>query len=157
MGTEYLLTYKVCENVSSFPDSNVTISCTAILNDSSQINTSANYPPSYLIISKYVFKNASAAKFFLDSLASDLNTSPWNDNIPNFNYSDGLVYTTVVYPNYKGTNIAAEVLAIYKQYNNVVLSVSTSNMTNNANILEMKNYSSYLIFKYYRQIENTLS
>lgn len=153
-GTTYVITQKSCENVSALQDSNITVSCTGILNESPRlINGSA---PAYLIISKYTFSNTASAKFFMDSLSSDLNTSPWNDNIPEFNSSNGIVYTTVVYPNYKGSYLAAEVLAVYRQEGSTVLSVSTSNMTNNASIAKIKLYSQDLLFNYTKQINDTL-
>ncbi len=149
--TTYFVTKSTCSNFTFYANSNITSICTAILNVSSRSNVSVPY---YMILNKYSFLNVSDASSFLHALRSDLNTSPWYSNIPNAYYNSSVVYTTVVYPDYKNTNTSAEVLALYVQDNDVVLSASTSNLTNNANTATMKSYANYLLFNYKNRIEN---
>ncbi len=149
-GTTYIITPKGCSNVTQTPNSNITVICTAMLNVSSYANPSVPY---YMIINKYSFLNDSDAYSFLQALRSDLNTSPWYSNIPNAYYNSSVVYTTIVYPDYKNTNTSAEVLAAYIQDNNIVLSASTSNMTNTVSPVVMKKYAEYLLFNYKNRIE----
>jgi hypothetical protein len=150
-GTTYFITKSTCSNFTFYANSNITSICTTILNISSRSNVSVPY---YIILNKYSFLNVSDASSFLQALRSDLNTSPWYSNIPNAYYNSSVVYTTVVYPDYKNTNTSAEVLALYVQNNDVVLSASTSNLTNNANTATMKSYANYLLFNYKNRIEN---
>jgi hypothetical protein len=148
-GTTYSMTYKSCSNPTLSASSNVLEVCTAILN----ISSIDNSLPYYFILNKYSFINNTDAYTFLNNISSDLNTSPWYHNIPNTSYSNNLVYTTVMYPDYKDTFTYAAVLALYMQLNNTVISASTSNITYDANVTLMKKYTKYLLLNYESRIE----
>jgi len=139
--TTYFISYDNCSSYAYYRRMGITEMCTEILN----ISSPDPNLPSYFIINKYTFYSSKNASMFIQNLPSDLNTSPWNKNLPSASIAGNITYTSVIYPNYTEAGTAAEVLAAYVSNGNTILSVSTSNITTLAPVAYMKSYTIYLL------------
>lgn len=133
-GSGYIRNYSDCISSKSLASEGYIKMCTAVYNLETPMNNSGLLPNDF-IFNTYYFVNSSSLGTFINSLKSDLNTTPWPDQTTSAYIIRNATYTTIYFPDYNNSNRTAVVIAEYVRVNDTVFGISTQAiMHSNANL-----------------------